>query len=206
MNESVNDTRAALLAAGKELFARRGYDGASIRAITARAGANLGAVTYHFGSKRALYTAVLEAELAPIRDAVVAIAEGEGTALDRMCAVVAAYFRLLAEHPDLPRLLIQEIAAGRIPPDPVTGIFQTIAGALGRLQAEGERDGTVRPGDPLLTALSVLAQPVYMSLVAPVVSEVMGLPLTSGAHRDRLIRHATDFVRAGLTPPPETSS
>ncbi|RMD84870.1 MAG: DUF1956 domain-containing protein, partial [Candidatus Dadabacteria bacterium] len=52
-------TRAALLEAGGEVFARRGYAEATIREICAKAGANLAAVRYHFGDKAGLYTAVL---------------------------------------------------------------------------------------------------------------------------------------------------
>jgi AcrR family transcriptional regulator len=100
-------TRADLLAAGRSLFARRGYDGASIRAITHAADANLVAVTYHFGSKEALYGAVLEAGLRPLVARVSAAADAGGTALDRLCGVVEAYFEHLREHPDVPRLLLQ---------------------------------------------------------------------------------------------------
>ena len=56
--ESGRETTQSILEAARELFAERGYDGASIRAITARAGVNLGAVTYHFGTKERLYLAV----------------------------------------------------------------------------------------------------------------------------------------------------
>ena len=70
MSESSADsgaaTRTELIAAGRKLFGRRGFDGASIRAITKEAGANLGAVTYHFGSKHGLYSAVLEEGLRPM--------------------------------------------------------------------------------------------------------------------------------------------
>lgn len=48
-----------LLEAAERLFAERGYAGASVRAICAEAGANLNAVSYHFGGKQALYQAVL---------------------------------------------------------------------------------------------------------------------------------------------------
>ncbi|HSG82026.1 MAG TPA: helix-turn-helix domain-containing protein, partial [Gemmatimonadota bacterium] len=54
-------TAEALLRAAHHLFARFGYDGTSVRAITREAGSNLGAVTYHFGSKEALYDSVLVA-------------------------------------------------------------------------------------------------------------------------------------------------
>ncbi|HUP51685.1 MAG TPA: helix-turn-helix domain-containing protein, partial [Longimicrobiales bacterium] len=80
-------TRADLLAAARRLFAQRGFDGTSVRAITREAGANLGAVTYHFGSKRALYAAVLEQGLRPIAQRVRAAAASEGTAMERMLRV-----------------------------------------------------------------------------------------------------------------------
>ena len=200
------DTRTALLEAARSLFARGGFDGTSVRAITGAAGTNLGAVTYHFGSKRALYEAVLAGELEPIRDAVLTIAGGDEPAVDRMAAIVEAYFHLLGEHPDLPRLLMQELAAGRRPPEAVVRVFRVISGALVDLQAQGTADGSIRPGDPLLTALSVLAQPIYMNLVGPMVRELLGVPFGRADHRTTMIRHATAFVRQGLAPTSEAST
>ncbi|MBM3659781.1 MAG: TetR/AcrR family transcriptional regulator [Actinobacteria bacterium] len=48
-----------LLDAAEMLFAERGIDAVSVRAINAAAGANVAAVHYHFGSKDALVEAVL---------------------------------------------------------------------------------------------------------------------------------------------------
>jgi TetR/AcrR family transcriptional regulator, regulator of cefoperazone and chloramphenicol sensitivity len=53
-------TRGRLLDAATAEFAERGYGGARIREIVARAGTNLAAINYHFGGKEALYAAVLE--------------------------------------------------------------------------------------------------------------------------------------------------
>ncbi len=53
------DTKARILDTAEELFMEHGYEGTSIRAITRQARANLGAVTYHFGSKKNLYEEVL---------------------------------------------------------------------------------------------------------------------------------------------------
>lgn len=44
-----------LLDTAERLFGEYGYDGVGVRMITEEAGVNLGAVTYHFGSKEALY-------------------------------------------------------------------------------------------------------------------------------------------------------
>jgi AcrR family transcriptional regulator len=55
------DTRAALLKAAKQLVVERGYAGVSVRELTAAAGTNIAAVSYHFGSREKLLNqAVLE--------------------------------------------------------------------------------------------------------------------------------------------------
>jgi AcrR family transcriptional regulator len=51
--------KTELLKAAEQLFADRGYHGATIRDITAAAKVPLGLATYHFGSKEGLYEAVL---------------------------------------------------------------------------------------------------------------------------------------------------
>ncbi len=49
------ETRRNLLAAAGEIFARKGFREATIAEICQQAGANTAAVSYHFGSKEALY-------------------------------------------------------------------------------------------------------------------------------------------------------
>jgi AcrR family transcriptional regulator len=52
------ETRERLTRAAGEVFAARGYRGATMREIARRAGANLAAAHYHFGSKQDLYREV----------------------------------------------------------------------------------------------------------------------------------------------------
>jgi AcrR family transcriptional regulator len=56
----MTDTKDSILNAAEILFAERGYEATSLRAITKEAGVNLAAVNYHFQSKdqlvRALFT------------------------------------------------------------------------------------------------------------------------------------------------------
>ena len=60
------DTADRLLDAAEKLFAERGFNGVSTRAITEAAGVNNAAAHYHFGSKAALISAVFERRLGPI--------------------------------------------------------------------------------------------------------------------------------------------
>jgi TetR/AcrR family transcriptional regulator len=56
-------SRAALLDAALEEFAAKGFAGARVRDIAARAGVSKDLIAYHFGSKDGLYLAVQEAWL-----------------------------------------------------------------------------------------------------------------------------------------------
>jgi AcrR family transcriptional regulator len=52
-------TRDRIMKAAERLFAERGYDGTSIRAIVAKARVNQAAINYHFDGKDGLYREVL---------------------------------------------------------------------------------------------------------------------------------------------------
>jgi AcrR family transcriptional regulator len=52
------DTRDKIIKAASEVFAKRGYRNTTVAEICRRAGSNVAAVNYHFGSKDALYVVV----------------------------------------------------------------------------------------------------------------------------------------------------
>src|SRR6201988_2958857 len=62
-------TRDGLLAAAQELLARRGQEGVTLREVTDSAGANVSAVSYHFGSLQSLYDAAIAHALEHYLDA-----------------------------------------------------------------------------------------------------------------------------------------
>src|SRR5207248_1431431 len=67
-----HETRTRILDAAEELFMLHGFEGTSMRLLTAKAGVNLAAVNYHFGSKDALIEAVFRRRLDPMNVARVA--------------------------------------------------------------------------------------------------------------------------------------
>lgn len=61
-----HETRTRILDAAEELFMLHGFAGTSMRLLTTKAGVNLAAVNYHFGSKNALIEAVFRRRLDPM--------------------------------------------------------------------------------------------------------------------------------------------
>lgn len=58
--ENEQDTREKLLAAAEQVFARRGYEGATVKEIAAEAGCNVSLISYHFDGKEGLFKTLLE--------------------------------------------------------------------------------------------------------------------------------------------------
>src|SRR5260370_25101598 len=67
-----HETRTRILDAAEELFMLHGFEGTSMRLLTSRAGVNLAAVNYHFGSKDALIEALFRRKLDPMNTARIA--------------------------------------------------------------------------------------------------------------------------------------
>lgn len=91
------DTRQRLLDAAEHLFATTGIAETSLRAITAEAGANLASVNYHFGSKEALFQAVIARRLGPINEErlrlLTAVEAEGGDGLPSLERIVEAFVR-----------------------------------------------------------------------------------------------------------------
>ena len=62
------DTKERILDVAECLFADFGFAATSLRDITSEAGVNLAAVNYHFGSKEALLSALMERRFLPVNE------------------------------------------------------------------------------------------------------------------------------------------
>jgi AcrR family transcriptional regulator len=196
--DDYKDTRRRLIAAGRKLIATRGFDGTSIRALTEEAGANLGAVTYHFGSKEKLYQAVLEEVVAPFRERVQVLRDMPLSALQRLEYFIRGMFQHLRENGDMPRFMVQEIVLGDHPAPQILESIRVVAPILIEIIQEGQDSGTIRKGDPVLMALSTLSQPIYLSIMPPVLAheelKKAGVPQPRLSPED----HAVEFVLRSL--------
>jgi len=120
-------TRERLLQAATRLFADNGYRGASVRDICNLAGANPGAVSYHFGGKRQLYRAVLRRAAAGLADMGPVIADdtGERAPVSVLGALQRVLDRMQSDDAAT-RLLLRDLADGA-PPSATATIRMPVA-------------------------------------------------------------------------------
>lgn len=193
-----------VLAAATELFAERGYLGASTAEIAARAHVAEATIFKRYRTKRDLLLAVLEPFVVRIGE------PGMGailqSALDAPRVEVAAVLRDLAHdrlafvaaHPAVARILLQELPFNpdlrarlvtMVAADPVPGLVRLVT----RLQREGQIDPALPPATVIRTLMGAVA--IY------VLQRVFLSPDGAWDDRAEIDRIATVLAR-GLAPAP----
>jgi AcrR family transcriptional regulator len=198
-----DDTRDRLIAEARRLFADHGFHRASVRAITRAARANLGAVTYHFGSKERLRLEVLGRMAAGLADRITAAAASALPAPARLSAVVHAFFEFFHDDPDAPRIMLQVLAGGGPPPAPVLVQQRRVLEAISGIVRAGVAARELRDVEPFFVAFSIFSQCVWFAVVRPQLAVISALPLGAAELTAALERHITDIVTRALAPAPE---
>ena len=200
-------TRERILEVARDLFAQHGFNGTTVRDIAIAAEANLAAVGYHFGSKGALYAEILRAHVGPLGQRIAGACSATRPPLDRIELIVRAVFEHIQMRPQMPALMVRELAGGHGHGREISPVLiETFRRALPMLVGvitEGQADGSIRAGDPVLLALSVMAQPIYFNLARPIIAAVAGVEPRDEATAQRMADHAATIIRAGLAAPPD---
>jgi TetR/AcrR family transcriptional regulator len=199
-------TRRALLQAGAELFAERGFDAVPIGEVAARAGVNKALISYHFRGKRGLYVAILESAFGEMRarlEAIEAKADNAGVALR---GFLGAFRSVAGERPGFPTLFLREVLATGIEP----AVLPQLVGILGvsrRLAERGAREGLFRRVDPLLLHFGLVGSLVFFFATEPARRRAAAQGRLRFAMPDAtaFIRYLEELTLRGLAPAGRTS-
>ncbi|MGE0460450.1 MAG: TetR/AcrR family transcriptional regulator [Vicinamibacterales bacterium] len=151
------DSRADVFTAAAELFSARGFDGVGIDDIAHAARLNKAMIYYHFDSKRALYTEVVQDMLRAVGSLAIEAAARLDAADIRLASFIAGLIQMADERPWFPPLMLREIAEGapRLEPDTLA-LMKSVFVAFGRILADGQASGLFRPVNPVLAYMSIL--------------------------------------------------
>ena len=195
-------TREALVAAGTELFAERGYDGVPVAAIAQQAGVNKAMINYHFGGKRKLYLAIVSATFEEIVTTVERLADSPRPAPEALRELIAAVAEMATRrHPHFCSMMLREVVAGGKHLElEVIDKPARILGAVQRIVARGVRDGDFRPVDPVLTHLSLVGSLVFFFATARFRERVLAQrrPAIAPPDAAAYVKHIQDLLTHGL--------
>ena len=105
-------TAERILDAAEALFAEHGYAGTALRDVATEVGLRTPSLYNHFSSKESLYSAVLERGIRPVFEVLSEVVEARQVADQGSGQVVERAMALVAEHPNLPRLIQHETLSG----------------------------------------------------------------------------------------------
>jgi AcrR family transcriptional regulator len=154
---SAADSHAAIFRAAALEFAERGYDAAGVDRIAKRAHVNKAMLYYHFGSKLGLYGEVLRDMFRVVGARARAIADGTGTAQQKIDTWIVTIVQEAAARPWFPPIMLRELASGAPHFDPATlGLLNAVYFAFRDVILQGQREGAFRDVDPLMTHLTIM--------------------------------------------------
>jgi len=194
------DSRAALFRAAALEFSERGYDAAGTDRIAARARVNKAMLYYHFGSKHDLYLEVVRDMVRTVSGRARAIADGPGTAEQKLDVWVATIVEEAAARPWFAPIMLREIAAGAPHFDVSTfQLMNDVFVAVKDIIAQGQRDGVFRQVDPLLTHLTIMP-PILIFFVRQrvIAASKLTKDLAEPRQVDEFTRHMQASVRGML--------
>nr|WP_225886721.1 TetR/AcrR family transcriptional regulator [Leptolyngbya sp. PCC 6406] len=149
-------TRAEILAAAEEEFARFGFAGAKTDAIAARTGVTKAMIYYYFSSKDELYKAVLERPAADFANAFKGLDLEQMPPDEAIKTVIRVAIAHEVSHPDYGRVLLHEAMENQGKYFHLTGWDGPINRVVAVVE-QGIEDGTFRSVDPWLVVNHIMA-------------------------------------------------
>ncbi len=138
-------TRSRILEAATLEFAEKGFDGARVDQIAARAAVNKQMIYHYFGNKDALFTRTLAEAYASIREQEAALNLDHLPADEAVLALVDFTWNYYLAHPEFIKLLNTENQmSARHTSSAIVDINASYRAVTQRLLERGRREGTIR--------------------------------------------------------------
>jgi AcrR family transcriptional regulator len=207
-----HETRTRILDAAEELFMQHGFEGTSMRLLTAKAGANLAAVNYHFGSKDALIEAVFRRRLDPMNtsrmaelDRLEKEAGGRPLSTQQIIgAFVGASLRMIEDSKSGGRNFIRLLGRTYTDPQkPIRALIgQLYAPTMERFKSAFERALPQMPRDELIWRMHFMFGTLAYTLAATDTVQLIAGCKPEDRYDARLLEaRLTAFLQAGLLAP-----
>jgi AcrR family transcriptional regulator len=196
-------TAEAILKAAEAEFAGKGLGGARIDGIARRAGTNKRMIYHYFGSKVALYLAVLERVYVALRGTEQTLDLEHLAPRDAIAALVRSNIDYRAQHPELISLINNEnlhrarhLKKSKL----VRKLHSPLIAAIARILRRGAAEGVFRAGvDPVQLYISIAALGYFYCSNNWTLSTIFGrdlmAPRALAARREHMVEMILGYLR-----------
>jgi TetR/AcrR family transcriptional regulator len=195
------DSKARVFAAAAAEFAAHGYAGANMDRVARAARLNKAMIYYHFGSKAALYRAILVDMFDDVGRRVREVASSGASPEDKVRGFVAAIAAAAADHPHFPPIWLRELAEGAQHVDAATLTYaKNVLEMLGGIIREGGAAGRFVPVSPLMLHTGIVAPLMFYFMTDGLRSKLAraGVTHVSNITRARVVEHVQAIALAVL--------
>jgi len=205
--ETQDTTREKILIAARDVFVERGYDGARMHEIAARADVNKAMIYYYYNSKDALFESILKDSFKRFFAYFLVLKNIADMDIEKLiAAIIHAHIDFLEQNPYLPKIIFREIHSN----NPVTskvireffnqGFGEIVTQFVDKIdRASG--NGNIRPVDSIQTIWNVVAMNLFYFMMKPIISVFSDrLNMDEKELLTRRKQAITDLVLNGLLP------
>lgn len=184
-----------IVRAALDVFSEKGFAGARMEEIAARAGVSKGAPYLYFPTKEDLFVAVVRDVVEPNLDPIILLAQSYDGPLDQIFRLMTQQVASLAETTSIGRVVKLVISESQTFPEMARIWHDTVItralGALATLIERGQRRGEIRPGDPRSHAISIIS-PLLLGVIfhetfVPIGAKPFDLPALMKQHLDTVL-------------------
>lgn len=178
-----------ILVAAEQEFLTKGFDGARTTSIAQAAGVTHAMLHYYFRTKEQLFERIVDDKFAQMSHSMFAIlGDPSLPVVERLRGGIAAHFDFVAENPQLPRFVINEIVSR---PERYEVLYKRVSaiidnvykGLQSEIDSAAER-GEIERIDVRMLFISIMSLNVFTFVAYPFMEPLMGELM---ADRDRFL-------------------
>jgi AcrR family transcriptional regulator len=163
-----NEKQLQIIETAERLFAKKGFDGTSVRDIAEEAGINVAMISYYFGSKEKLMEAIFEVKIGRVQMRVEELLKDQVLSpIEKINILVDEHIERVMKSQQFYRIMICEQASNKNPAimDKVKQLKVKNAELISELIKEGQKKGHFKKKVDVVLMLNTMVGTVWQSMI-----------------------------------------
>ena len=195
-----SETENRIKEAAKEIFHRRGFDGARMQDIADEARINKAMLHYYFRSKDHLFEAVFKEAAMKLFPVIISIIESDLDVDEKIKRLIHNYIDFISANPYVPGFVLHELTQNpeRMKQFVANNVFMRPQKFFAQIQ-DGVDSGKFIPIEPLQLMVTIVASCIFPFVAKPMLHTLFGLDQDGfGAFIEQRKEQMTQFILNGL--------